>query len=204
MGIGEMARHWCFTVNNYTEADLELFNKVECEYIIYGKEVGENETPHLQGFITLINKKRLPWIKKNIHAKAHWEIKKGTVLQALTYCKKDGDFKERGDVPKEQGVKGRQANKERYNEIIKFARAGNMLEIEEEHPTVFLQYNRILHSLFTCDKQPQLFTRGIWIWGESGCGKTSTVMKLCENGFYEKPPRTKWWDGYQGEKVNIN
>lgn len=199
-----MSRHWCFTINNYTEEDIEKLNKVECEYLIYGKEVGERETPHLQGFITLINKKRLTWIKKNIHATGHFETKRGTVLQAVTYCKKDGDFTERGEVPREQTARGSQASKEKYQQIIKHAREGNMFEIETEHPTVFLQYNRILSSLFTCDKHDQLFTRGVWIYGRSGSGKTSTVRRLLENGFYDKAPRTKWWDGYKGEKVNTN
>lgn len=197
----DMAKHWCFTINNFTDEDISFLNEVECEYIIYGKEVGENGTPHLQGYVCFINKKKLTWLKKNFHKTAHLEIKRGTVTEALTYCKKDGDFTERGAVPKEQTSKATET-REKYKQIIQHARAGNMLEVEEQHPTVFLQYNRILKSLYTCDKGWQPGPRGIWIYGPSGCGKTSTVMQTCELGFYDKAPRTKWWDGYNGEKVS--
>ena len=38
-------RNWCFTVHNYDQTDIDLFNKAyndgECEYFVIGKEVGE-------------------------------------------------------------------------------------------------------------------------------------------------------------------
>lgn len=197
------AKHWCFTINNYTDQDLAALDSFECDYIIYGKEVGEKGTPHLQGYVALLNRKTLNWMKTNFHKTAHLEIKRGKVSEALNYCKKDGDFKERGNVPEEPAKLGGEATRAKYQAIIKYAREGNMFEIEDKEPHVFLQYNRVLRSLFTCDKTPQLYTRGIWVYGPSGCGKTSGVMALLENGFYEKPPRTKWWDGYAGEKVKI-
>lgn len=40
---------------------------------------------------------------------------------------------------------------------------------------------------------------GIWIQGRSGCGKTRAVMDAYPD-VYPKP-RSKWWDGYQGEPV---
>lgn len=195
------SKHWVFTINNYTEEDIEMLRAFECDYCIWGKEVGEKGTPHLQGYIALLNRKTLGWMKKNFHKTAHLETKRGKVSEAIAYCKKDNDFETKGEVPEEPYQRGGRATKEKYAAIIAHARAGDLTAIEEEDPHTFLQYNRILKSLFVCDKTSQMWTRGIWIHGPSGCGKTSTVMKLCENGFYEKPPRTKWWDGYMGEKV---
>lgn len=196
-----MAKHWCFTINNYTDEDIEKLNTFECDYIIYGKEIGESGTPHLQGYVVLLNKKRINWLKKNFHPTAHLEIKRGSVSEALNYCKKDGDFVERGETPKEQTNKATET-RAKYQQIIAAARAGDLFYVEDQHPTVFLQYNRVLNSLYTCDSSPQLYTRGIWIYGPSGSGKTSGVLACLENGFYEKPPRTKWWDGYKGEKAS--
>lgn len=196
-----MAKHWCFTINNYTDEDIKKLTEVECEYIIYGKEVGENGTPHLQGYVCFTNKKRLSKLKKEFHSTAHLEIKRGTVKEALTYCKKDGDFVERGETPKEQTAKADETRL-KYQQIIAAARAGDLHYVEDQHPTVFLQYNRVLNSLFTCDDTIRPCTRGIWIYGPSGSGKTSGVLACLENGHYEKPPRTKWWDGYKGEKVS--
>lgn len=55
--------------------------------IIVGKEVGENGTPHLQGFIKFKKPMRLTSVKK-ILDRAHWEPAKGNDQQNLKYCSK--------------------------------------------------------------------------------------------------------------------
>lgn len=49
---GRLVQNWCFTLNNYTDEEIEVFKKAarDCSYAIIGKEVGESRTPHLQGF----------------------------------------------------------------------------------------------------------------------------------------------------------
>ena len=43
-------RNFTFTHNNYTDTSLE--DEISCKYIVYGREVGESGTPHLQGFLS--------------------------------------------------------------------------------------------------------------------------------------------------------
>ena len=53
-------------LNNYTEEEFENIKRVledKCKFAIVGKEVGENGTPHLQGFFNLIEKKRFKFRK---------------------------------------------------------------------------------------------------------------------------------------------
>lgn len=47
-------------------------------------------------------------------------------------------------------------------------------------------------------------TRGIWLYGPAGCGKSTWAKKLGLHlgGYYEKA-QNKWWDGYEGEKVVV-
>ena len=52
-----------FTLNNYTEYDKSFLNDLECNYIVYGEEIGEQGTPHLQGFVTFKNSCRLASLK---------------------------------------------------------------------------------------------------------------------------------------------
>lgn len=87
------ALRWCFTLNNYTEEEYSSivlqFKPYVLKYII-GKEVGEQGTPHLQGFIRFKTKRRPKAITDN--KRIHWEKCKGTDSDNYDYCSKDGDF----------------------------------------------------------------------------------------------------------------
>ena len=55
------ARNWCFTLDNYTDDEIkQLKNDIPilCAKFVVGIETGENNTPHLQGYIKLHKKKR--------------------------------------------------------------------------------------------------------------------------------------------------
>lgn len=87
------SKRWCFTRNNYEDDELEtletLFKHHDVEYII-GKEVGENGTPHLQGYIECPSKIRP--IEKFKLTTYHWEKCKGSRGANMVYCAKDGKY----------------------------------------------------------------------------------------------------------------
>jgi len=86
------ARKWCFTLNNYTEEDYgTMAQHFEEGQFIIGKEIGENGTPHLQGYVEFKNPKDLSVLKK-INERIHWEITKGNRKQNFEYCSKDGNY----------------------------------------------------------------------------------------------------------------
>lgn len=96
------ARHrsWCFTVNNWTDSDKSLIVSLvsEAPAWIYGEEVGENGTPHLQGFIKFKNQVRFSTLKSKL-PRAHWIKARGSVDDNFKYCSKDGKF-ETNIIPK--------------------------------------------------------------------------------------------------------
>lgn len=125
------AIHWCFTLNNYTELEYQNILSTVSRYIIVGKEIGAEGTPHLQGYIAFEKKIRLTAIKKKDgFERAHLESSKGTPLQASDYCKKDGDFVEKGDLPLSKEKKGAEATKRKWQEIVQFAKEGKQLKIK--------------------------------------------------------------------------
>lgn len=78
---------WCFTINNYTENDIDMLNKYDgSKFLIFSKEVGKSGTPHLQGYIEFKQKCRPMecFPVKNIH----WEKAKGTKVHNMNYITK--------------------------------------------------------------------------------------------------------------------
>jgi len=185
------ARGWCFTINNYDEADENFVFELaqESRYVCCGKEVGESGTPHLQGFVYFVNARSLSAMKI-MHDTAHWEPMRGTAEQAATYCKKEGDYFEHGNLPTTSAEAGRQSLQERWA----LAKEG---KFEELPPEFIKTYEYIHRKYLTTTDRPTL--DNIWLSGPSGCGKSRWVRDNHEV-FYTKG-MSKWWDGYAGEDV---
>lgn len=86
---------WCFTLNNYTDDEVKAIMMLVpkyCKKALIGKEVGEEGTPHLQGYINLKTEKktRTPSTLLKI-PRAHFERCKGSEASNLNYCGKDDD-----------------------------------------------------------------------------------------------------------------
>lgn len=94
--------NYCATLNNYSTEDWNELTRPnsKLQYIIVGKEVGESGTPHLQIYFQLAKQCKLQTIKNwgGPWKKMHLESARGTPEQASTYCKKDGDFIEIGEM----------------------------------------------------------------------------------------------------------
>jgi len=84
------AKHWVFTLNNYEQEDLAVLSSISSiNRYIFQQEVGENGTPHLQGYVEFKTKKR-PISEVKFSQAAHWETTRN-VKKAIAYChKKDG------------------------------------------------------------------------------------------------------------------
>lgn len=88
------SRCWCFTLNNYTEKELSqclsYFYSKNFTFII-GKEVGDEGTPHLQGYLKNKNQISFSTLQK-IMPRAHLEKALGNQKANYVYCSKSGDF----------------------------------------------------------------------------------------------------------------
>ena len=187
-----MARHWCFTLNNYTEEQYDEILGLDTEYLVVGREVGESGTPHLQGYLTLRKKGRvLKLLKKS---KPHWEVMRGTPRQASDYCKKDNVYFERGDLPCANEI-------ERWDRARTAASEGRMDDIPSD---IYVRHYSSLYRIYQ-DSMPDPGSRNelrnYWIYGATGCGKSSGVREFFgDENIYPKP-LNKWWDGYKNQRV---
>lgn len=188
---------WCFTLNNYTVEELINLDNIECQYIICGKEVGESGTQHIQGYIHYKTNVRFAQVKKALGPRAHIEPRMGTLIQAIEYCKKDGDFSERGTI--------RTGKENKWADMTELAEQGKLEEIKEEYPQFYFLYKQKIESMVKRTFDPindDLHNHFEWWVGPTGTGKSRTAWDLFGNNRYLKGIH-KWWDGYQYEDVVI-
>jgi hypothetical protein len=82
------SKRWTFTLNNYDELQESMLKEElgSNGSYFYGHEVGENGTPHLQGFVILAKKGRPLEMFSN--KRIHWEKMKASIENNLKYCSK--------------------------------------------------------------------------------------------------------------------
>jgi len=85
---GSKSRSWVFTENN-PQAPMNFISAPAVTFAIYAPEIGLSGTPHFQGYVELDAPRQLTYLKNHISPTAHWEIRRGSKLQAVQYVLKD-------------------------------------------------------------------------------------------------------------------
>lgn len=191
------SRAWCFTLNNYTQEEYQQLTTLKdgiC-YTIVGKEAGEQGTPHLQGYLECTNRISMRALKTRIGLNGiHLEARRGTQAQAITYCKKEGDFVEVGNKRPGQG------SRSDLQDIKRDIEEGTSeIDIASSHFNKWVIYRRsfsayrnLLHANVS---RPAPVVRVLW--GPTGTGKTRRVHEAL--GTLWSWPGGQWFDGYSGQ-----
>lgn len=204
------AKRWCFTINNYTDVDISGMhlrdvgnrgNKIT--YMVYGLEVGDQGTPHIQGYLE-VDKKCAMSPLAFLFPRAHFTKANGTQEQNKTYCLKDGQGQELG-TPMAQGAR---------NDLQGLGQAivdgAKPADLAASNPAEYIRFHRGIHALHAAvhdvprkrdtDKNVYVF------YGPTGTGKTRTAIETLESlygpeSYYKwNPSMGKWWDGYDGHR----
>jgi len=212
-------KHWCITINNYVDDDISQFDDIKefTDYFVYGKEIGDSGTEHLQCYIAFKKATDIKLLKRN-WPRGHFELMAcKDPKKAADYCKKgqqphtewtkygrdgpnfgkEADYIEYGEIPLKQSEKGGIATKQMWEEVKHNTMVGSFEKIP---PHILIPHYGNLKKLYHDTKQhpkPLEETDNEWIWGEPGIGKSYTARK--ENPIYYDKMFNKWWDGYQGE-----
>jgi len=134
---------WVFTLNNYTDDEVnKLVTDLEpqCSYLVFGREVGDNGTPHLQGYCHFKNSARFNRVKGLIGERAWIAQARGTVQQAADYCKKENDYEEFGDTPVEQGTRNDWAEYRSF--VLELGRVPTQREIINHNISLWARYSK--------------------------------------------------------------
>ncbi len=104
------AKKWLFVLNNWVREDVDVLQTKalkEVPVLIFQSEVGENGTPHLQGYLEFKSKKRPKDFYAVLlgHERTHWDKARGTREENVAYCSKedtyDGEIRYRRGLPDE-------------------------------------------------------------------------------------------------------
>lgn len=149
-GAGPRAKYWCFTLNNYTPENVDLLSApiAGVDYIVFGREVGENGTPHLQGTVCFQNRLRLNQVVRLL-GQAHYTVTRN-LSSSIDYCKKDGDFTEVGARPAD-GRKSTKAKDKETDDLEDFKNTvkegvTDMKLLREQHSEVVARYPQFVRD----------------------------------------------------------
>lgn len=178
---------------------------MEINYFCFGNEIcPETKKQHEQGYIQFTKQRSFRQVKKLLGEKVHFERCKGLPHHNIEYCKKEGDFYEWGDRPKQ----GKRADLKHYADLI-LAGQITVQQIRRERPMVYQQYGRTLDKLeddYMMTIERTKMTKGIWLYGPTGVGKTYKAYQIAgpKKNRYVKPLKDgKWWDAYKQQKYVI-
>lgn len=119
----------------------------EAHYVVFQEEVGQEGTKHYQGFIQFVNRTRITRLKKYPNANTlHWEARKGTPLEAATYCKKE---ESRRAGPWEHGILEPRivGKKKELTSAIELMKKDGLQAIAEAFPEVYVKHYKGLLAL---------------------------------------------------------
>lgn len=180
------AHDWCFTLNNPRLRDHDRVTSWQYNYLVFQLEVGEEGTPHLQGFVQFTIKQRLSALKK-LHSKIHWEPRRGSAYQAAHYCKKPEDACDchhceearLGEPPEskfEDGIISAPAG-EKLASVASTIKNHGLSAAIETYPTHYMGMTRGMQALATF-YSPRRQSRPVVtvLYGQPGSGKTRYAM----------------------------
>lgn len=203
-------RNWIATCNNYTDEHISAFKSLfkGGDKAVYGMEIGDNDTPHLQCAMRFESVKSFNVIQthlKGFHLIDETELK-GTVIEGFSYCLKGVAPKEEnrgnwtydkpgpeyngwhyGHFPVSQG-KRTDCEKMRCYDTMRevLATAKNYTSVQFAQK--YLEYN----------ETPRKWkTKVYWYYGSTGTSKSWLAKKLAPNAYMKSSP-TKWWNRYDG------
>lgn len=191
-------RNFCFT--SFAE-EAPVFDDTKMKYLTYGREVCPTTgKKHLQGYCELLSQMTVGAIQKKIFAgeKLHLESRKGSAHDAASYCWKDGNYMQFGDL-------STQGARNDLQSVIDGVNSGwGVIDVVNNTPHQFIKFHKgIKELMFWKSKARAQNWRDVNVmvlWGASGVGKTRSAL---QHGGFKLRAGDSWYDGYDGEDTLI-
>ena len=191
------SRNYVFTINNWTEEDETRIEQVasgeQCRYLVYGRETGDNGTPHLQGYVEWSSGVSIAASRARFGGRGHFEARMGTAAQAADYCKKDGDVVEFGTISQA----GRRSDLAALRQDLE---SGDSLRlVSQNHFSNFVRYQRGILAYRSLHSEKRDFATEVKVyWGVAGTGKSRRAYAEADDPWVWGGDG--WFDGYDGDE----
>lgn len=192
------SRAWCFTVNNYTQEDIDNIMALEkiATYMVCGEEIAPTTgTPHLQGYIHFKDAKTFPSVRKKI--RGHIEPAFAGAWRNEEYTTKEGRTIHTFGSPPHQG-----ARSDIY-EMRSMAKGGATLGQMIDRASSYQSLKTAETLAKYAPPRERDIPKVLWFWGPTGTGKTRTAVELGGKDYWISSRALKWWDGYIGQRTII-
>lgn len=220
----ESSRKYQLTINNPSDHgfDHERIKVILSEfpgalYWCLCDEIGEQGTPHTHVYVVFKNSVMFDTLHKRFYG-VHIEQANGSNKENRDYVRKEGKwlddskhetnlpdtFEEWGELPPDRTRRETQAE-----QIMQMVRDGKSnAEILDECPTAYSKLNYIEQARQTllADQYKDAWrdVEVTYLWGESGAGKTRSVMEAYGySNVYRVTDYAHPFDGYKGQDVIV-
>ena len=197
-------REYRFTVNNYTDTDIEqvknLVDIYHVQYLVIGKEIGPKcGTPHLQCFVLFKNAVYWNSLRKKVPRGIFFTCDASNESNAK-YCKKD--VPENEEVYYEYGAlgpgQGKRTDIQRTRDVLNGSgRIRDVLVTTTGNQCVRFAQNYLTYLEKKRNWKPNVE----WWYGPTGTGKSTTAERSYEDPYLLSDPN--WWDGYDAHETVI-
>lgn len=195
------------------EIDFSKINwstKDKLRYIIGQQEICPTTGKiHWQMYAEFTDSVSMKFVKETLGDNTvHIEQAKGTALQNKAYCHKDessnGFRFEHGKAGGDQGK--RTDLLELKDQILGGQKTARDVLIED--PVAYHQYGRTIEKLQSVAERKVFrtwMTKGIWLWGATGTGKSERAFKDYnpDTHYSLNVEDSGWWEGYNGHEIVI-
>lgn len=212
------SRNFLFTLNNYTDEDLEsivAFAESDlCTYLCYGLEVAPTTgTPHVQGYFRARRTMRVTTISRNVpHVfaeRSHFMIANGSKEANRAYC-----FKTRDSDPTPNDIvyehdNTRQGRRTDLEDAVETMKDQGMRGLIDKHAGTFVKYHsgfRALQASIFSDRDPTNPPDVWWWYGPTGTGKTRQAFEFATRhglSIWKSSKDLTWWQGYEQQQIAL-
>ena len=187
---------------------LEKLKTYDIQYIIVAEEAHEDGEPHLHSFVSLAKRvcfKRPDCLDFN-GKHGDYALAK-SCEHSIDYVKKDGNFLEYGKffTRNDKIAKTIQEKQERNKLLLE----EDLTHLVDQGIVSLSQYQTLkkcktqyIIDKFDATTEGHRDVQAIWIYGNSGLGKSYLAEKLVDTKYYPKA-KNHWWDGYTTQETVI-